>query len=179
MMRRLRNLIRGPAILTLCLTATFAADQIQPARPFADKAREWIVQLDVRARQFQGNADVLESAAFLPGANPALVQLPRLNMLGDELTGIADLVSQLDANRSQEADWQVQLTDRLLVKVRSLRESIQQAIALLGKSDQPVWEPNYQTVAGDIRDQSNGLARTVAVFLRWANIQEPEPVDMP
>ena len=169
------NLNRGLSILLLSVTATLAADTVSRAQPFAAGARELIVRLDGRLRALRSNADVLESAAFLPNADSAKVHLTRVNSLKEDLAGIAEMVNQLDRHRGQEADWQVQLTDKLLPKVRSLTESINQAIALIGNSDQPLWVPNYQAVAGDIRDQANGLSRVVAVFLRWANLEEPEP----
>jgi hypothetical protein len=95
------------AILEWGVGEAVAADAVQPARQFAGEARDLIERLDVRAREFQSNAQVLDSLAFRPEVRPALVHLARLNMLKEDLAPIAEIVSRLDRNRGQEADWQV------------------------------------------------------------------------
>jgi hypothetical protein len=153
----------------LSIAVAFGATEPgQDDRPFARQATDLVARLDIRARELRRSAEELEELTFQAENRPVLVFRTHLNMLKEDVTKMGEVVDQLDRNRGQAAPWQVQLTDRILVKVRSITDGITQAIALLEKNHEPTWEPNYQSVVGDIRDQANGLSRTIDAFLRWA-----------
>lgn len=165
--------------LTALAIALLLAPGLLPADDMAQQATEKFARIKAQAREIRTDASILQTYAFTPSLVSKGSHQSKLNSIKKNTNDIAKILQSLQANRAKLVNWQDQLLNRLLPRMKTMSNDAEAAIKFYNESfGNSFFQPTYEDYVSSMYTGADSVIKTIDRYFEWAeraNTKEETP----